>query len=91
MVVFGLYFDLVCGLPPGVRDLQLCCVNSVDHVVFRHSRENATRMLLDVLRGKQELLPTWTGNDRGARQYSVNATRRKEWQKEESLVWYWLR
>lgn len=50
MVVFGLYFDLVCGLPPGVRDLQLCCVNSVDHVVFRHSRENATRMLLDDLK-----------------------------------------
>jgi hypothetical protein len=50
MVVFGLHFDLVCGVPPGVPDLQFCCVNSVGHVIFRHTCENATRMLLDDLK-----------------------------------------
>jgi len=55
MVVFGIHFDLVCGVPPGVPDWQLCCVNSVDHVIFRHTCENTTRMLLDDLKRKARI------------------------------------
>jgi len=55
MVVFGLHFDLVCGVPPASPDRQLCCVNSVNHVVFRHTCENTTRTLINDLKSKARI------------------------------------
>jgi hypothetical protein len=64
MVVFGIHFDLVCGVPHGSRDWNLCCVNSPDRVIFRHTFEDTTRELLDDMKGHAKI--------------AANVTRRKE-------------
>ncbi len=55
MVVFGIHFDLVCGVPPGSRDWNLCCVNSPARVIFRHICEDTTRELLDNLKSQAKI------------------------------------
>jgi len=58
MVVFGLHFELVCGVPPGSRDWNLCCVNSPARVIFRHTFEDTTRESLKHMRSQAKIAAT---------------------------------
>jgi len=49
MVMYGILFDIFCGVQSGSSDWNLCCVNSPARVIFRHTNEEETREQLDDL------------------------------------------
>lgn len=55
MVVFGIRFELVCGVMSGSREWYLCCVNSPARVIFRHSFEDTTQEQLDDMNSKAKI------------------------------------
>jgi hypothetical protein len=49
MLMYGILFDIFCGVQSDSSDWNLCCVNSPARVILRHTNEEETREQLDDL------------------------------------------
>ena len=61
MVVFGIFFMMVTGVKPGAPEWNLCCTTPPKSVIFLHTCESTTQMLLGDLRSKAKIADNLKG------------------------------